>query len=66
MSKTKKKKELKPLNRRIANLMIEIQDELWSLESEVERAEIQNSKFAKMIVMETKECLERFANKIKL
>lgn len=58
VKKKKKKREKPPINRLVAQAMIEIQDYLREIDLEIKKAkEIQNKVLAKLIIMETQQCL---------
>lgn len=58
MEKKVKKKAVPPVNRQVAQLMINIMDELRLLDVEIKKSKyIQNKILAKLIIMETQQCL---------
>ena len=53
-----KKREKPSLNRQVAQHMIEIQDYLRGLDSEIKKSKhIENKHLAKLVIMETRQCL---------
>lgn len=61
----KKRRQKPPINRLIAQVMIDIQDELQLLNLELRKSKkIENVHLAKLIIKETKLCLEETAQVI--
>lgn len=65
--KPKKKRPKPPINRVIAQVMIDIQDELRLLNIEVQKSnKIENVHLAKLIIKETKQCLTETMQMVQL
>jgi hypothetical protein len=53
------------LHRRIATMMIDIQDELTLYQREIdESGSLEQARLIKLLTLETKACLEEFANQL--